>query len=85
MVKIIKNGNEKTFFGHCFSCGSEFEYQFEDVQTETDGTFKTRYVECPVCKEKLVAQMLTADETEQCKLSIRYLSPFNSCCAERSV
>lgn len=76
-MKVLKNGKEKAFFAHCCGCGSELEYQLEDVQIDVDGNFKMRYVECPICKEKLVAQMLTAEETEQCKLTARHIAGFN--------
>lgn len=68
MIKIIKNGREKTFRGKCFDCATEFSYQTEDVtEVEMPGAVldwlkKQRYVKCPVCDAQVSVTLMTDEE-----------------------
>ena len=68
MIKIIKNGREKTFWARCMDCITDFNYTWEDV-TEIDipemtlpYLKKQRFVTCPVCNSQVPVAMITDDE-----------------------
>lgn len=61
-MKIIKNGNDKTFHLYCHNCKSDFEYKLSDVQEIKEQKidfYGSKYddvverILCPVCNEKL--------------------------------
>lgn len=78
MIRILSNGKDKVFEAHCVTCGSDLEYQHEDVQKDNDEEFKMRYIVCPVCGEKLVALMETKEDRDLWKA--RVLSGFATSC-----
>lgn len=56
-IKIIKEGNKKTFTAVCPECGCEFEYDTSDLDQDWSlnsypSQYK-RYVKCPCCHEKV--------------------------------
>lgn len=71
MIKIIKNGREKTFIARCMDCVSDFSYTWEDVsEVEIQGMTlpflkKQRFVTCPVCGEQVPVGMLTPEEWDR--------------------
>lgn len=77
-MKVLKNGKEKAFYTHCITCGSDLEYTFEDVRRDNGEKFKMQYIICPVCGEKLIANMETKKEAEM--WTMRTLRAWNSAC-----
>lgn len=67
MIEVITSGKDKTFFVRCSMCGSDLHYQYEDVWREKSNLPycpDTLYITCPVCGEKVFAQLLTEEETK---------------------
>lgn len=64
MIKIIKPGTRKNEV--CESCGCEFSYEAEDVQSEKvsylewgESVLKQpKYVECPQCNNKIYSEVM---------------------------
>ena len=62
-IKVIKHGEKPKFKKTCPNCGCEFEYEMEDLQTESNWSLtslsytypprKRRIVICPDCGERL--------------------------------
>ena len=76
-MKVLKNGKDKAFYAHCLGCGSDLEYTNDDV-TKEKGEFTTQYIVCPVCGEKLNANMETKEELDDWKL--RAIGAFSYSC-----
>lgn len=78
-IKIIKNTLVDPIKNICDECGSEFEFNYNDIERTTDLTLfgspmSRRYVVCPVCKHECSFKVIKLKnerswETEQCNLS----------------
>lgn len=78
-INIIKNTLIDPIHKTCEECGSEFTFNYDDIQRGTrmslfgDG-MSYRYVVCPVCKHECSFKVVKLEdnqpwETEQCDLS----------------
>ena len=57
MIKIIKNGYDKTYITDCWQCQTTFTYQRED----TFIFLEVRKVHCPVCKTNCTVNFIEYD------------------------
>lgn len=70
MISVIKNGKEKNFYTRCNKCGSEMEYNHDDVKYETSVAstgITRRFIICPVCGETLLVNLVTKEEFDEMK------------------
>ena len=77
-IKIIKNTLIDPMHKTCEECGSEFTFNYVDIQRGTRMSIWSevtyRYVVCPVCKHECSFEVVKIKdnqpwETEQCDLS----------------
>ena len=52
-MKVLKNGNDKTFITTCRRCESDLEYTTGDIITEDEELCLMNYIYCPICKNKI--------------------------------
>lgn len=68
MIKIVKNGREKTFRERCHECATEYDYNIDDVIEIEDKTAslpfmrRIKFVPCPVCGEHNPAALWTVED-----------------------
>ena len=80
MISIIRNGKEKTYYGRCHECGTEFNYGYDDVKVETSVAsmgISGRFVVCPVCGKAITVSLLTEEEVRD---KIKDSSFYSCCC-----
>ena len=73
MIQIIKEGTKKVT--KCESCGCEFSYEAEDIQSSNKPPFE-QWIVCPQCGKKisLVAVKVSKDASKSIQRRVGFMT-----------
>lgn len=79
MLKVIRDNTKELFYTICKNCGSELEYEFDDVEIKVvETSYHTdKRIICPVCGKDTMAELYTKRNYKESFFSFRQTDSLN--------
>lgn len=74
MISVLRDNTKEKFYTKCKHCGSEFEYEYDDVHfKEVAISYNPdSSILCPVCKSVTQAELTTKKDYKESLYSLRF-------------